>query len=175
MGHRYELNRTTGSGIREAFRGSRYLRPHGETWTASEYHFHTPTNNRAPDALTPCGCMVWRNTEGNTVRCALLNKQDLDASDLPACNPAVCALMTAHRMWADDEPRAPRVILRNLRARGMYVYPYRSLYESALYGAVLTVDPGDGTRLQVSQLGDLYAVVSHTLGTPLVEWTEDRF
>lgn len=175
MGHRYELNKTTGSGIREAFLGSRYLRPHGSTWSASEYHFHTPTNDRAPDALTTCGCMVWRNTQGNTVRCALLNKQDLDSDGLPSCNPAVCALMTAHRMWADDEPQPPSAVIGNLRARGLWVHPYRSRCERALYGSVLTVDPGDGTRLQVSQLGSLYAVVAYTVGTPMIEWAEDRF
>jgi hypothetical protein len=177
MGHRFELNKTTSSGIRETFRGSWYLRPHGTTWSPSEYHFHTPPNaDTAPDALTPCGCMVWRNTEGITVRCALLNKPDPESVGLTKCNPSVCALMTAHRMWTDDEPRPVTELMGRLRARGLWVHPYRSWSGRALYGSVLTVDPGDGTRLQASQLpGGMFVVVSYPVTAPLVEWSEDRF
>jgi hypothetical protein len=175
MGHRFELSKTTSSGIRETFQGSWYLRPHGMTWNPSEYHFHTPAD-ATPDALTPCGCMVWRNTEGITVRCALLNKPDPAVVGMSGCNPAACALMTAHRMWSDDEPRPVHEIFSRLRARGLWVHPYRSWNSRALFGSVLTVDPGDGTRLQVSKMpGGMFIVVSYPVTAPLVEWTEDRF
>lgn len=175
MGHRFELNETTGPRIRETFRGSWYLRPHGPTWSPSEYHFHTPSD-AAPDALTPCGCMVWRNHENITVRCALLNRPDPGVIGVPRCNPAACALVTAHRMWADDEPRPANEIFGRLRARGLWVHPYRARNSRALYGSVLTVDPGDGTRMQASELpGGAFVVVSYPVKTPVVEWTEDRF
>jgi len=177
MGHRFELNKTTSSGIRETFRGSWYLRPHGMMWRPSEYHFHTPpADEGAPDALTPCGCMVWRNHEGTTVRCALLNSPHSAATGLPRCNPAACALITAHRMWTDEEPRSAVEFLGRLRARGLWVHRYRSWSTRPTYGAVLTVDPGDGTRMQVSQLaGGMFVVVSYPVKAPLVEWAEDRF
>jgi hypothetical protein len=120
--------------------------------------------------------MVWRNTEGITVRCALLNKPDPESVGLTKCNPSVCALMTAHRMWTDDEPRPVTELMGRLRARGLWVHPYRSWSGRALYGSVLTVDPGDGTRLQASQLpGGMFVVVSYPVTAPLVEWSEDRF
>lgn len=120
--------------------------------------------------------MVWRNTEGITVRCALLNRPDPATTGLPRCNPAACALLTAHYMWSDDEPRPAMEILGRLRARGLWVYPYLSFGRKPLYGSVLTVDPGDGTRMQTTQLpGGMFAVVSYPVASPLVEWTEDRF
>lgn len=120
--------------------------------------------------------MVWRNTEGITVRCALLNKPDPATAGMPRCNPAACALMTAHRMWSDDEPRPANEFFGRLRARGLWVYPYLSFGGKPLYGSVLTVDPGDGTRMQATQLpGGMFAVVSYPVKAPVVEWTEDRF
>lgn len=120
--------------------------------------------------------MVWRNTEGITVRCALLNTPDKTVTDLPRCSPAVCALMAAHRMWTDEKPCEPGEILVRLRARGLWVKPYFSGDDRPVYGSVLTVDPGDGTRLQVSVMpGGLFAVVSYPISAPVVDWTEDRF
>ena len=120
--------------------------------------------------------MVWRNNEGTTVRCALLNRPDPVAANLPRCNPAACALITAHRMWADDEPRPAAELFGKLRARGMWVYPYRSWGVRPQFGSVLTMEPGDGTRMQVSpQPGGMFVVVSYPVKAPLVDWTEDRF
>lgn len=119
--------------------------------------------------------MVWNHADGYTVRCAVMSRPE---PPLPSmrCHVAACALLTAHCMWADDEVTDPSRLLGLLRARGLWYRPYRSdLTDPAYFGSVLTVDPGDGTRMQVSQLNGGFAVISYPVDAPVLEWEEMIF